>query len=513
MLHVTEHALLKYLERFKGVDVETIRRETGEKDWNTLLYCVQKESGYDLDEVRKEILAPLTTYREGDNLRDGIMLAWAFRPDAVEAAVAACHLAQRSWSAQSLAERATRLRELGRLLGAERDRLALLATREMGKVIRESRAEVEKCAWVCEHYAQRGAEYLRDEQVPTEAASSRVVYEPLGVLLAVMPWNYPYWQALRFVAPALMGGNAVLLKHASNVSGCALALEDLVRRAGFPEGALRVLLMPGASVPTLLDDPRIRGAALTGSEPAGSAVAAAAGRNVKKTVLELGGSDPYVVLHDADLDLAARTCAAARLVNGGQSCIAAKRFVAVDAVAREFEERMVEAMRGMVQGDPRREETQVGPLARRDLRDEVHSQVERTMAAGARLLLGGTIPRGTGAFYPPTVLGGVTAGMPAFEEEVFGPVAAIVRARDEEDAIRLANASRFGLGAAVFTRDAARGERIARERLEAGMVFVNASVRSDPRLPFGGVKASGYGRELGSFGIREWTNVKTVYVA
>ena len=428
-------------------------------------------------------------------------------------AVAACHAAFRQWSVRPMAERAAPMRELAKLLRAERDTLAALATREMGKVIREGRAEVEKCAWACEHFAEHAQSYLAPETVRTEAAVSRVVYAPLGVVLAVMPWNFPYWQVFRFVAPALMAGNAVLLKHASNVTGCGLAAEHLVRRAGFPEGLLRTLLVSSAAIPDLIADPRVVGVTLTGSEAAGSAVAVAAGRHVKKAVLELGGSDAYVVLEDADLELAAKTCVAGRLLNGGQSCIAAKRFIVVDRVLPDFQRLVVQGMSAVRFGDPMEEATGVGPLARLDLREEVHGQVTRSVAAGARLLLGGKIPAGTGAYYPPTVLGGVLPGMPAFEEEVFGPVASLIAARDEEDAIRLANQSRFGLGAAVFTRDAARGERIAADRLEAGACFVNAFVRSDPRLPFGGIKTSGYGRELGAHGIREWVNVKTVYVA
>lgn len=428
-------------------------------------------------------------------------------------AVGACHAAFQAWSPRPILERAKQMRELARLLRAERDTLAALATLEMGKVLREGKAEVEKCAWACEHFAEQAGSYLAPDTVSTQAAVSRVVYSPLGVILAVMPWNFPYWQVFRFVAPALMAGNAVLLKHASSVTGCGMAAEDLVRRAGFPEGLLRTLLVSSAAIPDLIADPRVVGVTLTGSEAAGAAVAVAAGRHVKKAVLELGGSDAYVVLEDADLELAAAACVSGRLLNGGQSCIAAKRFVVVEKVLPVFARLVVQGMSAVRLGDPMEESTGIGPLARLDLRDEVHAQVTRSVAAGARVLLGGKIPAGRGAYYPPTVLGGVLPGMPAFEEEVFGPVASLVAARNEEDAIRLANQSRFGLGAAVFTRDAARGERIATDRLEAGACFVNAFVRSDPRLPFGGIKASGYGRELGAHGIREWVNVKTVYVA
>jgi succinate-semialdehyde dehydrogenase/glutarate-semialdehyde dehydrogenase len=332
------------------------------------------------------------------------------------------------------------------------------------------------------------------------------------VVLAVMPWNFPFWQVFRFAAPALMAGNAGVLKHASNVCGCALAIEDIFRAAGFPPDIFRTLLVGSRRVDALLAHPRIVAATLTGSTPAGKAVARRAGELLKKTVLELGGSDPYVVLEDADVEAAAAACVASRLINAGQSCIAAKRFIVVDAVRARFEELFVAGMRAAKMGDPLQEDVTVGPQARRDLRDELHEQVERTVAAGARCVLGGTVPPGPGAFYPPTVLLDVRPGMAAFDEELFGPVGAIVPARDEVEAIALANRSVFGLGAAVFTRDAARGERLAARELEAGCCFVNAAVKSDPRLPFGGIKTSGYGRELAAFGIREFVNIKTVYV-
>jgi succinate-semialdehyde dehydrogenase/glutarate-semialdehyde dehydrogenase len=331
-----------------------------------------------------------------------------------------------------------------------------------------------------------------------------------------MPWNFPLWQAFRFAAPALMAGNVGLLKHASNVSGCALAIEEIFREAGLPPGLFTTLLVPSTSVESLIASRQVRAVTLTGSAPAGRAVAAAAGRALKKSVLELGGSDPYVVLEDADLEGAAAACAASRLINGGQSCIAAKRFIVVEAVRAEFTSRFVEAMKAKRLGDPTLEGAaapDLGPMARADLRDELHSQVEESVARGARLLLGGVRPDGPGAFYPPTVLDRVGPGMPAYEEETFGPVAAIIAARDEADAIRIANDTPFGLGAAVFTRDLARGERIAAAEFEAGACFVNGFVRSDPRLPFGGVKESGYGRELAAFGIREFVNVKSVVVA
>ena len=434
-------------------------------------------------------------------------------PPEVAAALAAAPRAFEAWRRTPLAERAAVLRRTGVLLRERRDALARLMALEMGKPLAQGRAEADKCAGVCEHYALHAERLLAPEDAPTDAARSYVAFEPLGPVLAVMPWNFPLWQVFRFAAPALMAGNVGLLKHASNVSGCALAIEGILHEAGIPRDAFRALLVGSSRVATLVEDPAVAAVTLTGSTPAGRAVAARAGACLKKTVLELGGSDPYVILEDADVEAAAETCAAARLVNGGQSCIAAKRFIVVEAVLQRFQELLVERVRARRMGDPLEEGTDVGPQARRDLRDELHGQVEASLARGARALVGCHVPGGPGAFYPPSVLAGVAPGMPAFDEELFGPVAAIVAARDERDAIRLANQTVYGLGAAVFTRDVERGERIARHELAAGSCFVNASVRSDPRLPFGGIRASGYGRELGAFGIREFVNVKTVYVA
>jgi succinate-semialdehyde dehydrogenase/glutarate-semialdehyde dehydrogenase len=434
-------------------------------------------------------------------------------PPEVAAALAAAPRAFESWRRTSFAERAAVLGRAATLLRERRDALSRLMALEMGKPVAQGRAEADKCAWVCEHYAQHAERLLAPEDAPTDASRSYVAFEPLGPVLAVMPWNFPLWQVFRFAAPALMAGNVGLLKHASNVSGCALAVEGILHEAGLPRDAFRALLVGSSRVATLVEDPAVAAVTLTGSTPAGRAVAARAGACLKKTVLELGGSDPYVILEDADVEAAAETCAAARLLNGGQSCIAAKRFVAVEAVLQRFQELLVERVRARRMGDPLEEGTDVGPQARRDLRDELHGQVEASVARGARALVGCRVPPGPGAFYPPSVLAGVAPGMPAFDEELFGPVAAIVAARDERDAIRLANRTVFGLGAAVFTRDVERGERIARHELAAGSCFVNASVRSDPRLPFGGIRESGYGRELGAFGIREFVNVKTVYVA
>ena len=384
---------------------------------------------------------------------------------------------------------------------------------EMGKPLAQGRAEADKCAWGCEYYAENAEGFLVAEEVLTDATRSLVSFQPLGVILAVMPWNFPFWQAFRFAAPALMAGNVALLKHASNVSGCALAIEEILHDAGIPRDAFRTLLVPSSRVDALIEAPEVAGVTLTGSTPAGLAVAAKAGACLKKSVLELGGSDPYVILEDADLERAAEACAMGRLINAGQSCIAAKRLIVVEPVLERFTELLVEKVATWRLGDPFDEATLIGPLARRDLRDELHQQVQASVEKGARLRLGGLVPDGPGAFYPPSVLVDVRPGMPAFDEELFGPVAAVTAVRDEEDGVRLANQTVFGLGAAVFTRDSARGERIAREELEAGSCFVNAFVKSDPRLPFGGVKESGYGRELGVFGIRELVNVKTVYVA
>jgi len=421
--------------------------------------------------------------------------------------------AQREWREVPVAERAAMLRRAAADLRDGAQRYGELMAREMGKPIAAGRSEAEKCAWVCDYYAENAPGFLADREVATDARRSFVTFRPLGVVLAVMPWNFPFWQVFRFAAPGLAAGNAAVLKHASNVFGCALAIEEVFRRAGFPEALFRALLVGSGAVDGILEHPRLAAATLTGSTGAGRAVAAKAGGELKKTVLELGGSDPYVVLADADLDAAVETCVESRLINSGQSCIAAKRFVVVREVAGEFTRRFVERMAAKRMGDPLDEANDLGPQARRDLRDDLHDQVRRSIDRGARCLLGGEVPDGPGAFYPPTVLAGVGPGMPAYEEELFGPVAAVIEVADEEEAIRVANDSPFGLGAAVFTRDLARGEEIAARRLEAGCCFVNALVKSDPRLPFGGVKDSGYGRELSDFGIREFVNVKTVWVA
>jgi succinate-semialdehyde dehydrogenase / glutarate-semialdehyde dehydrogenase len=435
------------------------------------------------------------------------------KPDVVAEIVESVHAAALDWRHASYADRAVPMRKAAEILRKEARDFAHLMAREMGKPVRDGVAEAQKCATACDYFAEHAAKFLAREVVKTEARSSFVTFNPLGVVLAVMPWNFPFWQVFRFAAPGLMAGNAAVLKHASNVPGCAIAIEEIFRRAGFPENVFRTLMIGNRQVDAVIEHPRVRAVTLTGSGPAGRAVAAKAGQLLKKTVLELGGSDPYLVLEDADLDVAAAVCTKARLVNSGQSCIAGKRFIVVERVRAGFEERFVKRMAAAKMGDPLDEATEVGPQARADLRDTLQRQVDGSLAKGAKCLLGGSIPGGPGAFYPPTILTHVRPGMPAFDEELFGPVAAVVPVRDEAEAIAMANASSFGLGGAVITRDVARGERIAADLIESGCVFVNDAVRSDPRLPFGGIKESGYGRELASYGIREFVNIKSVYVA
>jgi len=416
------------------------------------------------------------------------------------------------WRKADVSHRARSVQKLAALLAKRKRKYAEIMTAEMGKPIRQSVAEIEKCILLCAFFAESSERLLAARKVPAVADESLVRHDPLGPILAVMPWNFPFWQVFRFAAPALMAGNIGVLKHASNVPGCALAIEEVFRQAGFPDHALRTLLVGGSRVDSIIEHAGVKAVTLTGSTPAGRAIARKSGEMLKKTVLELGGSDPYLILEDAELEKAASACAASRVINAGQSCIAAKRFVAVEPVRARFEALLVGEMRAKKMGDPLDEKIDIGPQARHDLRDELHRQVAESIERGARCLLGGEIPQGKGAFYPPTVLAGVRKGMPAYDEELFGPVAAIIPAKDEEDAVRIANDTVFGLGAAVFTADASRGERIAVSELEAGACFVNTFVRSDPRLPFGGVKGSGYGRELSHFGIKEFVNIKTVYV-
>ena len=420
---------------------------------------------------------------------------------------------QRDWETKSVPERAIPMLEMARLLEVHREELAQIMTDEMGKPIGQSRAEVDKCAWVCRHYAENTERILQPDHIEADRSKSYVAYRPLGVVLAVMPWNFPLWQVYRFLAPALMAGNGGLLKHASNVTGSALWIDRLAVEAGFPDGLFRTLVLPSSRVDEVLEHPGVVAATLTGSDPAGRAVATKAGSLLKKTVLELGGSDPYIVLADADLEKAAETCSASRLINGGQSCISAKRFIVEESVVDEFTDLMAAGLERAVMGDPRDEATTLGPLARIDLRDELHDQVERSVSDGARLVMGGKVPDGPGAFYPPTLLADVVEGTAVYHEETFGPVAAVIAAKDVDDAVRIANDTEFGLGAAVFTSDLEKGETLARDRIQAGACFVNALVASDPRLPFGGVKMSGYGRELSDMGMKEFLNAKTVVVA
>lgn len=416
------------------------------------------------------------------------------------------------WRRASFEERGLLMARAAEVLRRRKGELAALMTSEMGKVIVQAEAEVEKCAWVCDFYAERAEGFLSEEAVQTDASRSYVRFDPLGPVLAVMPWNFPLWQVFRFAAPALMAGNVGLLKHASNVPGCALAIEEVFREAGFPKGAFQTLLVGSKVVEAVVRHPAVTAVTLTGSDPAGRSVAAAAGAALKKTVLELGGSDPFVVLRDADVAKAARTAAQARCINNGQSCIAAKRFIVEAPVFEAFEREFVKAMSGLTVGDPADRKTEVGPLARQDLMEDLHDQVYRSLKAGAQLKCGGKRLPVRGFFYPPTVLSRVEPGMAAFEEETFGPVAALALAEDADHAVALANASPFGLGACLWTADLALAGRLAAE-IESGSVFVNGMVKSDPRLPFGGVKLSGYGRELSAFGIREFVNVKTVWMA
>jgi succinate-semialdehyde dehydrogenase / glutarate-semialdehyde dehydrogenase len=418
----------------------------------------------------------------------------------------------REWKQTSFSDRAFLLKKAGALLRERKEELARMMSLEMGKPFKDGVAEAEKCALVCDYYAEHAEAFLSEEPLDSDASESFIAYNPLGTVLAVMPWNFPFWQVFRFAAPATMAGNTGLLKHASNVPQCALAIEKIFTDAGYPEGVFQTLLISSKQVAVLLENPAIKAATLTGSEFAGSAVAKKAGEMLKKTVLELGGSDPYIVLADADIEQAAKTCATSRMINSGQSCIAAKRFIVEKNIIGEFTRLFSEQMKTFKMDDPAKPETNMGPMARTDLRDEVHQQVLDSVSAGASCILGGKVPERPGAWYPPTILAGVKKGMPAFDEEIFGPVAAIIEAENEEHAIELANNSRYGLGAAVFTRDTAKGRQIAAEKLEAGCCFVNAFVRSDPRLPFGGIKMSGYGRELSVQGIREFVNLKTVYV-
>jgi succinate-semialdehyde dehydrogenase/glutarate-semialdehyde dehydrogenase len=415
------------------------------------------------------------------------------------------------WRKQSWSEKSRLMKSLSTLLRKDTDRLAKIISMEMGKPLNESRGEVTKCAWVCDYYAEHAEEFLKDELFESDGSRAFATFEPLGVILAVMPWNFPFWQVFRFAAPGLMAGNACLLKHASNVSGCALIMEQLFLDAGFPENLFRAILVPGSQVLPVLKHPHVKAVTLTGSEFAGSQIASAAGHEIKKSVLELGGSDAYIVFADADLDRCAETALVARMMNTGQSCIAAKRFLVAEEVHDAFIQKMLKLIEKIVVGDPLDETTTMGPLARPDLRDELHSQVERSLAMGALLHIGGAPVPDTACFYQPTLLSRVRPEMPVFSEETFGPVLPVVPFSTEQEVIELANRSDFGLGGSIWTADVERGVRVARQ-IESGALFVNGMTKSDPRLPFGGIGKSGFGRELSYYGIKEFVNIKTIWV-
>jgi succinate-semialdehyde dehydrogenase/glutarate-semialdehyde dehydrogenase len=435
----------------------------------------------------------------------------SFSSEQLEGALQQAAQAAPGWRAMPIEQRSALMRKAAAVLRSSSESFARMMTVEMGKPIREARAEVEKCALGCDYYAEHGADFLADEVIESDAGRSLVAYQPLGTVLAIMPWNFPFWQVFRFAAPALVAGNTGLLKHASNVPQCALAIESVFAEAGFPGGVFRTLMIPSSQVAGVIEDARVHAVTLTGSESAGRQVAATAGAVVKKSVLELGGSDPFIVLEDADLDLAVETAVASRFLNTGQSCIAAKRFILVGDIAEPFLERFKAAAEALPTGDPLDESNRLGPMARHDLRDELHQQVVESIAQGAVAVTGCQPLAGPGAYYPPSILDQVRPGIRAYREELFGPVASIIRARDEADAIHIANDTDFGLGGSVWTQDSGRGERIARQ-LQCGAAFVNGLVKSDPRLPFGGIKNSGYGRELSHHGIHEFVNAKTIWI-
>jgi len=422
------------------------------------------------------------------------------------------HSAWKIWKDTTFEYRAVVMKKAAQVLRTRKEHFAHLMTSEMGKLLKESMAEVEKCAWVCDYYADHAHEMLQDEEITTDASRSFVTFQPMGVILAVMPWNFPFWQVFRFAAPALMAGNAAVLKHASNVPGCALVLEEIFAEAGFPANIFRTLMIPSPDVHAVIENPLISAITLTGSEAAGSSVASVAGKNLKKTVLELGGTDPFIVLDDADLVAAVKTAVTARMLNQGQSCIAAKRFIVTEAIAERFEAALKVAMEALLMGDPLDPETQVGPLARPDLVDEIERQVKQSIEAGARLVTGGCRPSRPGCYFMPTILARVSKGMAVYSQETFGPVVSIITVKNEQEAILVANDSDFGLGGCVWTHDLKRGEEIAR-KVTTGAMFVNGMTKSDPRLPFGGIKKSGYGRELASYGIKEFVNIKTIWIA
>lgn len=452
---------------------------------------------YSIDPTTEELLAEYEEYSENkiNNLIENAEIAfYRFRKT-------------------PLSQRTQLMLRVASVLEKRKEEFSKLMTLEMGKPIIQARAEIDKCIWLCNYYCENAEHFLADEIIPTDARKSFVAFQPLGIILAVMPWNFPFWQVFRFAVPNLLAGNVCLLKHSSNVSGTALAIEKIFHDTGFEQHLFTTLLISSSKVKQVIEHPLVKAVTITGSTPAGKSVASIAGNVLKKSVLELGGSDPYLILEDADLELAAKACVTSRLINGGQSCIAAKRFIIVENVFEQFKELFVQEMKSKKMGNPFDEANHLGPQARIDLRNELQSQVDKSVSQGGGILLGGYIPEGKGAFYPPTVLNNVDEHNIAFTEEIFGPVAPLIIAKNEDDAIRLANKTVFGLGAAVFTKDLEKGERIAKEKLLAGSCFVNSFVKSDPRLPFGGINQSGYGRELGLFGIREFVNIKTIYVS
>lgn len=433
--------------------------------------------------------------------------------DEIEEIIGNTNEVQKSWQNRSFNDRSQIIRAAAKLLKSNKNQYAELMAHEMGKPLAQGISESEKCAWVCNYYADNAQDFLANEEIESDASKSYITYTPLGTVLAIMPWNFPFWQLFRFGAPALMAGNAVILKHAPNVTGCAKAIEDLMHQAGIPPKLFRTVVADNDQTQEMITHSDIAAVTLTGSTRAGKAVAARAGSQLKKSVLELGGSDPYIVLGDADIEQAAQTCVASRLTNSGQSCIAAKRFIVVEEVYESFLDEVVQRMEDQTVGDPFDEETDIGPMARNDLRDKLHQQVQQSVEDGARCIIGGAVPERNGAFYPPTVLTNISEEMPAYSEELFGPVATVIEVEDEEEAIAVANDTDYGLGAAIFSGDEQRAEQIAAQQLEAGCCFVNEFVKSDPRLPFGGIKNSGFGRELSHLGIREFVNIKTVYRA
>lgn len=434
-----------------------------------------------------------------------------YSTEEVKKSISDSHIAFMNWQRTEIGERSRLMKNAALVMKSKRDEYAYIITTEMGKPIKQSIAEVEKCAWVCDYFADNAESMLAKEIINTDASESYVEFNPLGVILAVMPWNFPFWQVFRFAAPSLMAGNVGLLKHSSNVPMCALAIEQIFNNAGFPKNVFKTLLVGPEAVKEIVKNPFVKAVTLTGSEPAGRKIAEACGRELKKTLLELGGSDPFIVLDDVDIDEVAKLAVQARLINNGQSCIASKRFIVVEKIFKEFSEKFVDAMKAVKIGDPMDDSVELGPIAREDLLYELDSLVKDSVSKGARILTGGKVLPGKGFYYAPTILDNLTKGMPAHDEEIFGPVASLIKARDVQDAVNIANDSPFGLGASIWTRNIRLAKEMATE-IESGCVFINGMVKSDPRLPFGGIKNSGYGRELSHYGIKEFLNIKSVWV-